>query len=168
MARNRHYRYRKLEFWAERGMINLIDERYPQSSDKFFTVIMVREFLLRLDQLNKEVKRWGKQWTDERQEMIKLIEEGITCCRQAKAQGRPDDPKAVADMLKVRQKSMLLAGNSGQSYKGAILASHAPEGVLLPPLPTPGISPLSSPLAGSTVTSPTPPKSPAPSHVLVV
>jgi len=134
MANGRRYRYRKLEFWAERGLINIIDERFPPSHDKAFTVVTVRDFLLRLNHLNKEVKRWGKKWPDERDELVKMIENGVECCQKAKAQGRPDDPRAVADMLRHRHRFMLYAGTSADPT-GALSASEAPESVLLPPMP---------------------------------
>lgn len=135
MAKGRHYKYRKLEFWAERGLINIIDERFPPSHAKAFTVVLVREFLLRLSHLNTEVKRWGKKWPDERDELVKMIEDGVACCRDAKAQGRPDDPRACADILKERRRFMLYAGTSNADPTGALASSDAPENVLLPPMP---------------------------------
>ena len=134
MAKGRHYRYRKLDIWAERGLINIVDERFPPSHPKAFNVVMVRDFLLRLQSLNAAVKTWGKKWPDEREELTKFIEEGIQCCREAKAQGRPDDPKAVADMLRQRHRFMLYAGTSA-SAAGAIAAESAPENADLPPIP---------------------------------
>lgn len=134
MVKGRHYRYRKLDFWSERGLVNIVDERFPPSHEKAFTVVTVRDFLLRLKTLNQEVKRWGKKWPDERDELVKMIEQGVECCREAKVQGRPDDPRAVADMLKQRHRFMLYAGTNADSA-GALASSEAPENVLLPPMP---------------------------------
>lgn len=135
MAKGRRYRYRKLEFWAERGLINIVDERFPPSHPKAFTVTTVRDFLLRLQHFNGELKRWGKKWPDEREELVKLIEDGIECCKDAKNQGRPDDPKAVADILKQRHRFMLYAGTGNTEPGGALPSECAPESAVLPPIP---------------------------------
>lgn len=136
MAKGRHYRFRKLDFWAERGLINIVDERFPPSHDKAFTVVPVREFLYRLQGINDMIKRWGKQWPDEREELTQMVEDGVQCCREAKAQGRPDDPRAVADILKQRRRFMLYAGTGNTEPIGALPSAIAPENVNLPPIPT--------------------------------
>jgi hypothetical protein len=135
MAKGRHYRFRNLDYWAERGLINIVDERFPPSHDKAFTVVPVREFLYRLKGLNDMIGRWGKQWPDERNEMQTMIENGVECCREAKTQGRPDDPRAVAQMLRERRRFMLYAGTGSVSPVGAISSDFAPESVNLPPIP---------------------------------
>ena len=126
------YIFRKLRFWAESGMINLIDERFPPNHPGSFKVVMVRDWLERLNTLNKELHRWDK-YPDERNEMSNFIDNGILCAKTARKQGRPDDPKAVADILKSRRKTHIIG--TGQS---AILhtssAGDSPEGLLLPPM----------------------------------
>ena len=122
-------------FWAERGLINIIDERFPPEHKNAFNVCMVGEFLKRLQTFNVQIKRWGKKWPDEREELVKLIEDGVQCCRDAKAQGRPDDPKAIADILKQRHRFMLYAGTGSISPNGALAADYAPENAMLPPIP---------------------------------
>src|SRR3974390_487486 len=135
MRKGRHYRYRKLDVWSERGLINIVDERFPPSHPKSFTVVPVREFLYRLQHLNGMVKKWGKKWPDEREELVKFIEDGVACCQEAKAQGRPDDPKAVADILRQRHRFMLYAGTGSTAPGGALASADAPENVILPPIP---------------------------------
>lgn len=82
------FRFRNTLFWAEDGMICIED----LTNGNFHTV-MVRDFLLRLRSTLKSLDRF-KYW-DEREEHMKLVEDGIKACREAQAQGRPDDPKAV-------------------------------------------------------------------------
>lgn len=131
----KHYRFRKLQFWAERGMINLIDERFQPDHPGSFKVVMVSEWLERLSTLNKELHRWNK-YPDERNEMSNFIDNGIASAKEARKQGRPDDPKAVSDVLKSRRKVHFLG--SGQSTILHTSSSESvPEGLLLPPIPSP-------------------------------
>jgi len=129
----KHYRFRKLEFWAESGMVNLVDERFPPSHPGSFKVIMVREWLERLDTLNKELHRWNK-YADERNEMSNFIDNGIACAKEARSQGRPDDPKAAADILKSRRKTHFI-GTGQSTILHTSSAESVPEGLLLPPMP---------------------------------
>jgi hypothetical protein len=129
----KHYRFRKLEFWAESGMVNLIDERFQPSHPGSFKVIMVREWLERLDTINKEIHRWNK-YADERNEMSNFVDNGVACAREARKQGRPDDPKAVEDMLKSRRKTHII-GNGQSTILHTSSADSVPEGLLLPAMP---------------------------------
>lgn len=131
-TKGRHYRYRKLEFWAERGLINIVDERFPPSHPRAFDIILVEDFKDRLRALVGTIERWKlNQWTDERKELQKMIEDGVQCVKDAVKQGRPDDPKALAEILRDRRRNMLYAGNPA----GALPAGRAPESVDLPPIP---------------------------------
>jgi len=129
MTIGKHYRYRKLEFWAERGLVNLIDERFPPTHNRSFVVITVREWLTRLKSLNGELYRWDK-WPDERDKLHNFIDNGIACAREATKQGRPDDPAAVAALLKDRRK-IIFVGNNQPVEIYTASASEAPEGKLL-------------------------------------
>src|SRR4029077_512669 len=113
MKKGQHYRFRKIEYWAERGMINIVDERFPQDHPQFFKLEMVGKFLERLLRFSQELKGRTFKYPDEREEYVTLIENGVACAREAKNQGRPDDPKAVEDMIKERRCNYVL-GN-GQS-----------------------------------------------------
>lgn len=148
MREGKHYNFRKLEFWAERGMVNIIDYRYEQDDDKFFSVIVVRDFLIRLNHLGEELKQHQHQYADERNEYLNFMEDGCKCAREAKAQGRPDDPKAVAQILRQRRKnfsgaelasndSYVIACSTGERWRlaGGIPADIAPENKVLPAMP---------------------------------
>jgi hypothetical protein len=134
MSAGRHYRFRKLEFWAERGLINIVDERFPPDNPKSFNVVTVRDFLLRLNAISEEVKKSKFKYADERNEYINFLDNGVAACREAKKQGRPDDPKAVAQILRDRRKNIFV-GNGQQTVLHTSAASEAPEGLLLPPIP---------------------------------
>jgi hypothetical protein len=82
------------------------------------------------------IQRWEKKrWTDERQELQKMIEDGLQCCKDARSQGRPDDPRAVEDILKERRRFMTYAGTGTTEPGGALPSAYAPESALLPPIP---------------------------------
>lgn len=132
MTEGRRYQFKKLTFWAERGLINIVDERFPPSHPQAFVVITVGQFLPQIAAINHEIKRWEK-WPAERDEHQTMVENAVKCVKEAKTQGRPDDPKALADMLKARRKNMLYAGKS--TGAGAMAADYAPESVVLPPVP---------------------------------
>lgn len=133
----KHFRFRKLEYWAQSGMICVQDDRYESSDPRSFEIVMVREMLYRIRAINAEIHLI--KYRDEREEHHKLVDNMIKCCRQAQRQGRPDDPKAVADMLKSRRRSWVMGvSRNGQVQTGVthVLGSaSAPESVLLPPVP---------------------------------
>jgi hypothetical protein len=126
MRQGRRYRFRQETFWAERGMI-CIENRHTGD----FECLTVRQFLAQLDAVNQGISRIPDRYWDEREEHHAFVSNGIQACREAKAQGRPDDPKAVADMIKAhRSTQVLLSGSSAVPY--IIQASeHTP----LPPYP---------------------------------
>lgn len=147
-----HYRFRLLEFWAERGMIHIIDERFPPANDRSYTVKTVRDFLLGMNAFSDELRRRKFKYADERNEYIKLLDDGVQACRDAKTQGRPDDPAAIAQIVRDRRKSMLYSSlpagmrtdggllldtftGGASRIGGALAASAAPENRSLPPMP---------------------------------
>jgi hypothetical protein len=131
-----HYRFRKLEFWADSGMICVVDERFSFGHEKSFKALTCRDFLLRLNSFSEELKKHKIKYADERQEYIKLCEDGVACVRQAKKQGDPADPKTMSEMLRHRRRNWVLCDNTGSgtsTYAGS--ADSMPENSLLPPIP---------------------------------
>lgn len=158
----RHYHYEPtdkkgqgaLEFWAENGLICLIDERYPEADDRHFNVLTIREFLVNLQGINASIERCasavarttmaaggpspGGAAAEEREALHRLVANGISCAREAQTMGDPANPKHLRDMIKARRKQMLLAGVPDQmahrAAGRAISQSIAPEAKKLPPL----------------------------------
>lgn len=103
----RHYTFRKLEFWAEQGQVHLLD--YSKDSyNPEFRIIMVRDMLKRAAVFNRAARRM--KYADERNEHILFVENIIACCREAKRQGRPDDPRTFEHIRNLRSKHILLPG----------------------------------------------------------
>ena len=123
----KRYRFRDIVFWADSGMICWEDVKTGE-----FAIVLVREFLLRAHAILGGINRL--KYASEREEQMRFVEEAIKACRQAKEQGRPDDPAAVADMINQRRKHMLHAGSSLSKHSNVASAGTVPEGGLLPPL----------------------------------
>lgn len=103
----KRYRYKQLEFWAERGLIHMFDFRLnPYQPD--YTKIPVREMLLRANALNQQLNRM--KYTDEREDLTRAVESMISACKEAQKQGRPDDPKTFEHIRNMRDKHVLLPG----------------------------------------------------------
>ncbi len=169
MAKNfgqtgRHYRYEPtdkkgkgaLEFWAENGMICMLDERLPTGHPDHFLVLTIREFLVNLRGINMSIERCayatgrtsmalnsakpGGAAAEEREELHRLVANGIACAKEAKNHGDPTNPRHMADMMKARRRTMVQSGVPSREVKdGAVSADIAPEAAVLPPLILPGI-----------------------------
>lgn len=114
----KRYRFKNLEFWAERGLIHIFDYREnPYQPD--YRKVPVREMLLRANALNEQASRM--KFADERNELVMAIENIIAACREAKKQGRPDDPKTFEHIRAMRDKHVLLPGSGIQAgnYSGS-------------------------------------------------
>lgn len=91
--RGKRYKFGSLLFWAECGMICTED---LQNGD--FKVVLVKDFLLRARSILRSINRM--KYADEREQHMTMVENAIKACKEAQAQGRPDDPKAVAYILR--------------------------------------------------------------------
>lgn len=87
-----------LVFWAEEGMICILDERYPPEDPRHLTVLSRRQWLKHLQALSAQIKR--EEYADERESLLQLIENGVACAREAKRQGDLSDPKDVDYMVR--------------------------------------------------------------------
>jgi hypothetical protein len=134
MKPGNHYRFRKLEFWADTGLINIIDERFEPDDDRSHLVITVRQFLLNVKGMNDAINFVPSKYADEREEMHRFVGNAVACCKEAKNQGRPDDPRAMADILKARRRHYSM-GVGQSTILHTTAAEGTPEGALLPPIP---------------------------------
>lgn len=137
MARaGKRYRFREIEFWAERGLIQFVDERFPPEDSRSHDVLTVREFLLNIRSINAALGRI--RHAGERIEHEQLVENGIRCAKEAQNQGRPDNPEHVRQILRDRRRAWVLGGGKGKYGTTELHTTSAdgtPEGLLLPPMP---------------------------------
>ncbi|MDZ7345765.1 MAG: hypothetical protein ONA69_03140 [candidate division KSB1 bacterium] len=82
----KRYRFRDLVFWARQGIICIENIRTGE-----FHTLMVRDFAARAQSLLRASEFMPPQ---ERKEHQDFVENAVRACREAQAQGRPDDPKA--------------------------------------------------------------------------
>jgi len=108
----KHYRFRdgtsRLEFWAERGMISLVDEDLAAdtASDKqSHWRIPPGEFIKRaISAMMAEPEKYPSKLRVLRQ----LLEDAKTACKLAKAQGDPTDPSTIDTVVRHQRKRQIV------------------------------------------------------------
>lgn len=95
-TRQRVFKYRRQEFFAENGLVHVIDCHTGE-----YSCVSRVEFLQRARAFNKEARRMAakKMWADERDELTRMVQDMIVCVQQAQAQGDPFDPKVMRQMV---------------------------------------------------------------------
>jgi hypothetical protein len=104
----RHYRFEKYEFWAERGMITLIDTELAQETHGsaqnhwrirpgLFMKRAVAAFMHHPD-----------MYADKMAALRNLLDNAKTACLLAKSQGDPMDENVQADFVRHKRKSSAL------------------------------------------------------------
>jgi len=101
----RHYRFEKYEFFAERGMITLIDVEAAGDSasgvdDKMWR-IPPGKFLKRVIAARMA---YPDLHADKAKELRDLLENAAAACKLAKAQGDPTDPSVIDDVVRHQRK----------------------------------------------------------------
>lgn len=104
----RHYRFEKYEFWAERGMISLVDTELAADSsttEQYHWRIPPGEFMKRaIAAMIHEPDKYGSKLAALR----KLLDEAKDACKLAKAQGDPTDPSVLEHVIKHQRKRSAL------------------------------------------------------------
>jgi hypothetical protein len=119
------FEHDQIVFWAENGLIYVEDHR-----DGSFNAITVKDALKRAAVLTVEARRvaarirasantsGNRVAAEDRAKLLTCVENLITACRQARAQGDPSDPKVIEDLRKQRKKNHLVFGTDlGQDKK---------------------------------------------------
>lgn len=85
------YKHRELWFWAERGIVHLVDNK-----DESYQAVNPYDFRLRAAAFNDAAKHAGKiQCYEEQKRLTKLVEDMAACFYKALEQGSPYDPKVL-------------------------------------------------------------------------
>jgi hypothetical protein len=104
-----HYRFQRLEFYANQGMITLIDlDKAADSSvtpDEAIQRLRPGQFIKRVIAVRMGTK---DMYPDETMHANRLLEEATAACKLAKSQGDPLDTKVQDHMLKHNKRSRIL------------------------------------------------------------
>ena len=109
MEEGRHYRFEQFEYFAERGMVTLIDTEAAQNSsageDTYTWRIPPAEFIKRaLAALIQD----PKIFPDKVSRLRKLVDEAAVVAKEAKAQGDPTDPSVIEHVVKHQKKHSIV------------------------------------------------------------
>ena len=112
-----HYRFRRLEFYANQGMITLIDLDKAADSDvppdEAIHRLRPGQFMERALAIRMGVQ---EEYPDEAHQARKLLEDAMAACKLAKAQGDFGDKKVQEHHAKHTKRSrILLSGGSAMS-----------------------------------------------------
>lgn len=107
----RHYRFEKYEFWAERGMISLVDTELAGDSsntEQTHWRIPPGEFMKRaIAAFLQEPDKYG----DKLAKLRRLLDEAKEACKLAKAQGDPTDPSVIEHVVRHQRKRSIVMPN---------------------------------------------------------
>lgn len=117
----RHYRYRCFEFWAEKGLISLLDvERAADSTAKlsdYYWRLSPSEFLKRTIAIHIAT---GVRYPSEIRRTKKLLDDSVEACKLAKAQGDPTDPQVSAYAGRHKRKSRIITPSEANTLLGPV------------------------------------------------
>lgn len=102
-----HYRFQKYEFWAERGMISLVDTEEAAKTDgeQCHWRIAPGEFIKRaIAAYMQEPDKYPSKLA----ELRTLLDNAKDACKLAKAQGDPTDPSVIDHVVRHRRKTSAL------------------------------------------------------------
>ena len=109
----KHYRFQRLEFYADQGMITLIDlDKAADSSvtpDEAIQRLRPGQFLKRVIAVRMGTK---DTYPDEAMQSNKLLEDATAACKLAKSQGDPLDPEVQDHMVKHTKRNRILVSGS--------------------------------------------------------
>lgn len=116
----RHYRFEKYEFWAERGMITLLDTEKAQDSsaapEEYTWRIPPGEFMKRAIAARLHDP---ELYSDQTAALRRLLEEARIACKLAKQQGDPTDASTLEHVIKHQRKRQIVMPHELPSMPGA-------------------------------------------------
>ena len=107
--RSKTYRYKDIEFFAERGLVTVIDTELAADSDAdphdAIQRIPPGDFIFRA--INVHVAT-GELYPEQVAASRKLLDDAVIVCKLAKAQGDPTDPRVLEHFGRHRRRSSAL------------------------------------------------------------
>lgn len=99
----KHYQFDDIEFWAEDGIICIIDTRNGDTN-----AVTCKEFVKRASVINDEAARAAN--SSERRRLQDCVLNMHAAWKEAKTQGDPSDPEVLKRRLKERRRAILTPG----------------------------------------------------------
>jgi hypothetical protein len=93
--------FKQTKFWAERGLVHTVHEETGE-----YTECSVREWLLRAKALSDQA--WHEKYVDEREQIVRLVENMVKVAKQAKGQGDPHTREGVNEAVRRLPTQVLL------------------------------------------------------------
>lgn len=105
----KHYHYNQYEFWAERGMISLVDTDKAgdssENAEQYHWRIPPGEFIKRAIAARIH---FPDLHADKTAKLRKLLEDATAACKLAKQQGDPTDPSVLDHVVKHQRKRQIV------------------------------------------------------------
>ena len=133
-----HFLYMDQEFWAENGLIYIMDYRDGLEDDDRLEILTRPTWVARWISFNDEAKRM--KYPDEKAERYSLLADMAACNKMAKAQGDPMDPEAARQKA-LENKRLIFVANFNPERAGRItsklnaFASYTPDVAKIDKLP---------------------------------
>jgi hypothetical protein len=99
----KHHRHEDLEFWAEEGIVCIIDHRNGDVN-----AVTCNDFKLRAACLNRAAKR--ATTTEEANDLYDWTLKMYEVWQNAKDQGDPSDPEVMKQKLRQRRRAVMVTG----------------------------------------------------------
>jgi hypothetical protein len=104
----KHFHYMDLEFWAQNGMVTVLDsKRAADGRDAADCIFHVSpgEFIKRAIAVRMST---GDQYPDERRRASRFMEEAVIVAKEAKKQGDPSDERVLDHVLKHNKRAQII------------------------------------------------------------
>jgi hypothetical protein len=136
-AEGPHFKWMGFEFWAERGLVTLVDTNLAGDSKadihKAIQRLSPAEFLKRAMAIRMADP---EKYPSETKAFEKLFDKAVATCKLAKAQGDPTDPKVVEHVVKHQRRSSILTPGDQNRILGPVggdrfkLATKSPREIM--------------------------------------
>ena len=118
---SRHYKWRRISFYAQRGMITVVDEDLAADSkaDAHEAIKRIRpgEFMKRVISVRMAI---GDKYPDEMRKANRLLDQATEVCKIAKAQGDPGDPSVLDHFRNHARRSSIMLPSDVNNQLGPI------------------------------------------------
>lgn len=136
------YIFREQEFWAENGLIYIMDYRVQTPDDDRFSAASRAEFAARAIAMNDQAR--GERYADERYQLCELVTDMCQAVKDAKKQGDPTDSEVAKKKAYENRKLIFVANYNPSRHRSQLLLPNSSYVPVFPPIPQ---APFNAPVA---------------------